>query len=91
METLFVLVFLLLLLVVVVPGIGFGFLLHRIIPVMELGVGILTDVVAMGFCLHFAGLLLTSAISEGESESELGEILFRPSLDSAGTSSEVRF
>ena len=35
------------------PGVGIGFLLHWVLPEVDLGIGILIGVVATGFSTHF--------------------------------------
>lgn len=47
-------------------GIGVGFLLHWLLPAIDLGSGVLIGVVATGLTLHFFGRLLALVDSEPE-------------------------
>jgi len=73
------LLFLILLFLILGPGIGIGFLLHWLLPTVELGPAILIGVVAVGFALLFIGRLLPtedSVVDEGEAP----VVLLRPVL-----------
>lgn len=74
-----VLLFLILLLLILGPGIGIGFLLHWLLPAVELGPAILIGVVAMGFSLLFIGRLLPAEDSVVDEE-EPPVVLLRPVL-----------
>jgi F0F1-type ATP synthase assembly protein I len=39
-------------------GVGIGFLLHRMLPSVDLGMGILIGVVATGFSIHYYARLM---------------------------------
>jgi hypothetical protein len=47
------LVFILINLGLIALGVGLGFLLHRLLPSVDLGMGILIAVVATGFSIHY--------------------------------------
>jgi hypothetical protein len=47
------LVYLLINLGLITVGVGIGFLLHRMLPSVDLGTGILIAVVATGFSIHY--------------------------------------
>jgi divalent metal cation (Fe/Co/Zn/Cd) transporter len=51
-------------------GIGIGFLLHWMLPVVDLGIGILIGVVATGIAVHFFTQLMASLNEFREQEIE---------------------
>ncbi len=54
-------------------GIGIGFLLHRLLPAVDLGVGILIGVVTTGFAVYFYGRLL-AALQAHEDQQAIEEL-----------------
>ena len=55
----FLLIYLLVKVVLIAVGIAIGFLLHWLVPSIDLGMGALIGVVATGFSIYFYGRLLT--------------------------------
>jgi hypothetical protein len=74
-----VFLFLILLLFILGPGIGIGFLLHWLLPAVELGPAILIGVVGTGFsCLLIGRLLAMAEESDIEEEEIVPPIVLRP-------------
>ncbi len=49
----FLLIYILIKLFLIGMGIGIGFLLHWLIPAVEIGIGILIGIIATGMAIHF--------------------------------------
>ena len=67
-------IFLLILIVLLCFGIGLGFLLHWILPRIELGIAALIGVVATGISIRLLTGLMSSLPEEGEEEEEGNQV-----------------
>jgi uncharacterized BrkB/YihY/UPF0761 family membrane protein len=65
------------LIVIVCLGTGIGFLLHWIMPTVELGIGILIGVVVTGFCLDLVARIISSYHSFVEDD-EIDQTIVMP-------------
>jgi len=54
-----ILIYLVIKIVLLAVGIGIGFLLHWLVPAIDLGIGVLIGVIATGFSLFFFGRIAT--------------------------------
>lgn len=72
-----VLVYLVILLVIVGLGTGIGFLLHWVMPAVELGIGIVIGVLATGFCLDLVARFM-SAYNSFVEDDEIDQIILKP-------------
>jgi hypothetical protein len=63
-------VFLLILIVILCFGIGLGFLLHWILPTIELGTATLVAIVATGISIRFLSGLMSSLPEEDQEDEE---------------------
>jgi hypothetical protein len=63
-------IFLLTLTILLGFGIGLGFLLHWIVPSLEIGIATLIGIVATGISIRFLSGLMATMPEEGEEEEE---------------------
>jgi divalent metal cation (Fe/Co/Zn/Cd) transporter len=67
-------VFLLILSVLLCFGLGLGFLLHWVLPTIELGIATLIGIIAIGISIRFISGLMPSMPDEGQEDEEANQI-----------------